>query len=217
MCFVRVLTAAIGIIFIDAVFLSLHFTADGITYSFGIMYVEFLDEFNEGKGYTSWILSLMSGMTLCSGNYKCITFHKCRFSHFVMPKKGPISSSFVNKYGCRTVTIAGSILASGCLMLSLFAKNVLFLIITIGKAYSISITKQLLSISYFLTRLRCWMRSWTYLFTGKHQTLNHINFNLILIVCSFSSIGHRQCYNVFREVSVCSNRLVSICLRPPLK
>lgn len=45
------------------------FIADGITYTFGIMYVEFLKEFNENKGYTSWILSLMSGMTLCSGNW----------------------------------------------------------------------------------------------------------------------------------------------------
>lgn len=41
--------------------------ADGITYSFGEMYVEFLKEFKEGKGYTSWILSLMTGTMLCSG------------------------------------------------------------------------------------------------------------------------------------------------------
>lgn len=39
-----------------------------MTYSFGILYVEFLEEFKEGKGYTSWILSILVGMTLCSGN-----------------------------------------------------------------------------------------------------------------------------------------------------
>lgn len=38
-----------------------------MTYSFGILYVEFLNEFKEGKGYTSWILSILVGMTLCSG------------------------------------------------------------------------------------------------------------------------------------------------------
>lgn len=46
--------------------------------------------------------------------------------------EGPISSSFVNKYGCRAVTIAGALLASACLFLSFFAQNVFTLIITIG-------------------------------------------------------------------------------------
>lgn len=45
---------------------------------------------------------------------------------------GPISSSFVNKYGCRAVTIAGAILASACLLISSYAQNVLTLIVTIG-------------------------------------------------------------------------------------
>lgn len=87
------------------------FTADGMTYSFGILYVEFLNEFKEAKGYTSWILSILVGMTLCSG---------------------PISSSFVNRYGCRAVTIAGTIMASLSLLASVYAQNVLTLIFTIG-------------------------------------------------------------------------------------
>lgn len=44
--------------------------ADGITYSFGEMFVQFNEQFNEGKGYTSWIISVMTGMTLCSGNLR---------------------------------------------------------------------------------------------------------------------------------------------------
>lgn len=51
----------------DSVFVN-YFLADGITYSFGVLFIQLLDEFNESKGYTSWILSLMTGMTLCSGN-----------------------------------------------------------------------------------------------------------------------------------------------------
>ncbi|XP_055841839.1 monocarboxylate transporter 5 isoform X2 [Episyrphus balteatus] len=82
-----------------------------MTYSFGMFYVEFLDYFNEGKGYTAWIVSILVGVTLASG---------------------PISSSFVNRYGCRPVTIAGSILASICILISMFAQNVLTLIFTIG-------------------------------------------------------------------------------------
>jgi MFS family permease len=45
---------------------------------------------------------------------------------------GPISSSFVNKYGCRAVTIAGAVLAFVCLVLSAFAQNVITLYFTIG-------------------------------------------------------------------------------------
>lgn len=50
------------------------FTADGMTYSFGMFYVEFLDYFNEGKGYTAWIVSLLVGVTLCSG--ECATWFR---------------------------------------------------------------------------------------------------------------------------------------------
>ncbi|XP_055611555.1 monocarboxylate transporter 12-like [Uranotaenia lowii] len=44
----------------------IHIVTDGLTYSFGIFYVEFLDYFKEGKGYTAWIASILVGVTLCS-------------------------------------------------------------------------------------------------------------------------------------------------------
>ncbi|XP_068151506.1 LOW QUALITY PROTEIN: monocarboxylate transporter 12 [Drosophila tropicalis] len=89
----------------------IHIVTDGMTYSFGIFHKEFLEYFNEGNGYTAWIASMMVGVTFSSG---------------------PISSSFVNRYGCRAVTIAGAILASFCIIISMFAQNVFTLIITIG-------------------------------------------------------------------------------------
>ncbi|XP_022219039.2 LOW QUALITY PROTEIN: monocarboxylate transporter 12 [Drosophila obscura] len=89
----------------------IHIVTDGMTYSFGIFYDEFTAYFNEGNGYTAWIASIMVGVTFSSG---------------------PISSSFVNRYGCRPVTIAGAILAASCIIVSMFAQNVLTLIITIG-------------------------------------------------------------------------------------
>lgn len=46
--------------------------------------------------------------------------------------EGPISSAFVNKFGCRIVTIVGAILAGVCIIASSFAQNVLTLIFTIG-------------------------------------------------------------------------------------
>ncbi|XP_059613461.1 monocarboxylate transporter 12 [Phlebotomus argentipes] len=90
---------------------AIHIVTDGMTYSFGMFYVEFLTYFGEDKSYTAWIVSILVGVTLCSG---------------------PISSSFVNRYGCRAVTIAGSLLAGISLIASVFAQNVLTLIITVG-------------------------------------------------------------------------------------
>lgn len=91
---------------------SLFFTADGIMCSFGVIYIQLLAEFNEGKGYTSWILSMCSGMALCAG---------------------PVSSSLVSKFGFRMVTITGAIWAALSLLVSYWAQNVFSLIITIGK------------------------------------------------------------------------------------
>ncbi|PZC81163.1 hypothetical protein B5X24_HaOG213264 [Helicoverpa armigera] len=89
----------------------IHIVTDGMTYSFGVFYAEFLTYFDEGKGKTAWIVSILVGVTLSSG---------------------PISSSLVNRWGCRAVTVGGALLASVCVVLSAFANNVLTLIFTIG-------------------------------------------------------------------------------------
>lgn len=44
------------------------FLADGVTYSFGVLYNEFITVFKESKGATAWVASLLVGITLCSGN-----------------------------------------------------------------------------------------------------------------------------------------------------
>ncbi|XP_047987695.1 monocarboxylate transporter 12-like [Leguminivora glycinivorella] len=89
----------------------IHIVTDGMTYSFGIFYDEFLDYFNEGYAKTAWIVSILVGVTLSSG---------------------PISSSFVNRWGCRLVTVSGALLAAACVTASAYANNVLTLIFTIG-------------------------------------------------------------------------------------
>lgn len=115
----------------------IHIVTDGITYSFGIFYVEFLDYFKEGKGYTAWIASILVGVTLCSG---------------------PISSSLVNRFGCRVVTIAGSVLASICLAVSVYAKSVFMLFITIGFGTGLGLgliyLPAIVSVTMYFERLR---------------------------------------------------------------
>lgn len=116
---------------------SIHIVTDGLTYSFGIFYTEFLKYFNEGKGYTAWIASILVGVTLCSG---------------------PISSSLVNRYGCRAVTIAGSILASICLAISVLAESVFTLFITIGFGTGLGLgliyLPAIVSVTMYFERLR---------------------------------------------------------------
>lgn len=89
----------------------IHVVNDGITYSFGIFFDIFVDEFGESKQATSWVLSMLVGMTLCSG---------------------PLASVLTNRYGCRIVTIAGAIIASICIIASMWAKAVFTLYFTVG-------------------------------------------------------------------------------------
>jgi MFS family permease len=64
--------------------------ADGITFSFGLFYVEFLNYFGDSKGKTAWIGSIFMASPLLLG---------------------PIASFLTDRYGCRKVTIVGSILS----------------------------------------------------------------------------------------------------------
>ncbi|OWF56683.1 monocarboxylate transporter 7-like [Mizuhopecten yessoensis] len=90
---------------------ALHVIADGIVYSFGVFYIDFLDYFKGGKGETSWVGSLVPGVTLTVG---------------------PIASALTNRYGCRVVTIAGALIASLGFILSLFAPNIYYLYFSFG-------------------------------------------------------------------------------------
>ncbi|XP_058127754.1 monocarboxylate transporter 12 [Anopheles coustani] len=116
---------------------SIHIITDGLTYSFGIFYTEFLTYFNEGKGYTAWIASILVGVTLCSG---------------------PISSSLVNRYGCRAVTIAGALLAAASLAVSSYATSVFMLFITIGFGTGMGLgliyLPAIVSVTMYFERLR---------------------------------------------------------------
>ena len=76
--------------------------ADGVTFSFGVFYVEFNKYFGESKSKTAWIGSLLASMPLLSG---------------------PIASSLADRFGCRRVTIAGSLLATVGFVLSSYASK----------------------------------------------------------------------------------------------
>ncbi|XP_063622054.1 monocarboxylate transporter 12 isoform X7 [Cydia splendana] len=84
---------------------------DGIAYTFGIFLPELVTYFGEGKGTVAWVGSLLSGVYLAAG---------------------PIVSALCNKYGCRAVCVAGSLVAASAFVLSTFSKSVTVMMITYG-------------------------------------------------------------------------------------
>jgi len=89
----------------------IHICADGFTYTLGIFYVYLLNYFDATKAEAAWIVSILVGVTLGSG---------------------PLSGALVNRYGCRAVTIGGSLLASLMLFVSIYAETITVLYFTIG-------------------------------------------------------------------------------------
>ncbi|XP_059482232.1 monocarboxylate transporter 2 isoform X2 [Neocloeon triangulifer] len=84
---------------------------DGIAYTFGVFLDDFVTHFNEGKGTIAWAGSLLSGMYL---------------------SVGPLVSALANKFGCRAVCIAGSVLSCVAFALSTLSPNVTVLMLTYG-------------------------------------------------------------------------------------
>ncbi|CAH1954282.1 unnamed protein product [Acanthoscelides obtectus] len=85
--------------------------ADGITFSFGVIFVEFLHYFGETRGTTAWIGGVFMAMPLLSG---------------------PVASFLTDRYGCRRVTIFGALLASIGFIISSMANSMIVLCITFG-------------------------------------------------------------------------------------
>ncbi|XP_031622504.1 uncharacterized protein LOC116340250 isoform X4 [Contarinia nasturtii] len=84
---------------------------DGIAYTFGVFLGEFVTYFGEGKGKVAWVGSCLSGVYLSAG---------------------PVVSALANKYGCRAVCIAGSIISAAAFVLSTFSTSVNMLMLTYG-------------------------------------------------------------------------------------
>ncbi|XP_053403426.1 uncharacterized protein LOC128558415 isoform X2 [Mercenaria mercenaria] len=84
---------------------------DGVRFSYGLYFVEFLNEFNKGKGQTAWVGSIMLS---------------------VFNLAGPISAYIVNRFGYRIGTMAGSLVTTVAFLLSYFAPNLYYLYFTFG-------------------------------------------------------------------------------------
>ncbi|XP_067128273.1 LOW QUALITY PROTEIN: monocarboxylate transporter 12-like [Centruroides vittatus] len=114
-----------------------NMVVDGISYSFGIFFMEFVQYYRAPKGRTAWIGSLLSGCYLSAG---------------------PIVSALTNRFGCRSVTIVGSIVASIAFILSTFAPSVDVLMLTYGImggiGFGLIYLPAIVSVSYYFSTKR---------------------------------------------------------------
>lgn len=88
-----------------------QFFCYGSPLAVGVLYLEWLDTFGEGKGKTAWVGSLASGVGLLAS---------------------PICSACVSSFGARPVTIFSGFIVAGGLVLSSFAPNIYFLVFSYG-------------------------------------------------------------------------------------
>jgi len=91
--------------------LVISMVADGVSFSFGLLYIEFLHEFGASKSKTAWIGSLFMAVPLLSG---------------------PIMSALVDRYGCRKMTILGGLISGLGFILSIFSNSVELMYLTFG-------------------------------------------------------------------------------------
>lgn len=91
--------------------LCISLIADGISFSFGLIYTELLIYFKAGTSKTAWIGSLFMAVPLLVG---------------------PIMSNLVDKYGCRKMTILGGLLGSTGFILASMSNSIEMLYITFG-------------------------------------------------------------------------------------
>ncbi|KAJ8957424.1 hypothetical protein NQ318_004904 [Aromia moschata] len=90
---------------------SLNMISEGVTLTFGLLYVEFLNEFQASKSATSWIGSLFMAVPLLVG---------------------PLASALVDKYGCKYMTIAGGVITSLGFLTSAYARSIGVMYVTFG-------------------------------------------------------------------------------------
>ncbi|XP_066592507.1 uncharacterized protein [Prorops nasuta] len=111
--------------------------ADGVSFSFGLLYIEFLHEFGASKSKTAWIGSLFMAVPLLSG---------------------PVMSALVDRYGCRNMTIVGGLVSGLGFVLSCFSNTIEVMYLTFGVVAGLGLglcyVTAVVSIAYWFDKKR---------------------------------------------------------------
>ncbi|KAK6753376.1 hypothetical protein RB195_012769 [Necator americanus] len=89
----------------------IHVVADGFVYSFGVLVHHLIEEFKSDNTMSSFIISILTGLTLGSG---------------------PLASAICNKYGCRITAIIGACISIAGCAASVFATAMWHIIVSVG-------------------------------------------------------------------------------------
>jgi len=111
--------------------------ADGVTFSFGIMFEEFQDEFGSSSAATAGVVSMFHAVPLMTG---------------------PIATWLTDRYGCRSVTIVGAILAAIGFLAAAFSHHILLLYlffgVVAGFGLSLCYVASIIIVAYYFDRRR---------------------------------------------------------------
>ena len=84
---------------------------DGIAYTFGVLLNPLVKDFKSDRATVSWVGSLLCGIYMLSG---------------------PLVGGLVNRFGCRPVAVAGSVLSAAAMAASTLARDVVTFILVYG-------------------------------------------------------------------------------------
>ncbi|CAN8003264.1 unnamed protein product, partial [Ixodes hexagonus] len=114
----------------------INMIADGVAMSFGLLFIDLIEYFDEGKGKTAWVGSLFLSMPLLTG---------------------PIASSLTDRYGCRRVCIVGALMAASGFVASYFSTSLEFLFLTFsvsGFGLALCYVASIVIVAYYFERRR---------------------------------------------------------------
>ncbi|XP_049857262.1 monocarboxylate transporter 13-like isoform X2 [Schistocerca gregaria] len=88
-----------------------NFIADGVTFTFGVLFVDLLRVFGEAKSHTASVGGLFMAMPLLAG---------------------PVASALAERYGCRVVCMVGAVVAAAGMSASAWAHSLAQLLVSFG-------------------------------------------------------------------------------------
>ncbi|XP_067127605.1 monocarboxylate transporter 9-like [Centruroides vittatus] len=114
----------------------INLISDGVSLSFGILFVDLVNYFGESKGKTAWVGSIFLSMPLLTG---------------------PIASYLTDRYGCRKISIIGALLSALGFMASYFSHSLemLFLMFSLsGFGLALCYVTSIVIVAYYFEKKR---------------------------------------------------------------
>ncbi|XP_035213360.1 monocarboxylate transporter 9-like isoform X2 [Stegodyphus dumicola] len=114
----------------------INFIADGVSLSFGILFIDFVEYFGASKAKTSWVGSIFLSMPLLAG---------------------PIASYLIDRYGCQKMCILGALLSTASFVVSIVADSleILFLTFTVaGLGLALCYVTSIVVVAYYFEKKR---------------------------------------------------------------